>query len=160
MQTRLIFINNVSIRRAIEDMKASTDYEDLCRVLVTAFRDNDFDGFELCVDFLPDDYPYLEGLNLALARDGDPCLRWQKPRAVGVSDETMVWSLTLDLAGTSRRLGAMRIYRVYAARDLQLDINLLTSGFPRALGDALERHLSPFRGVDSHQKTSLTSRTL
>ena len=33
----------------------------------------------------------------------------------------------------------MTIYRLYADRDLQLDVNLLTSVFPVALADALDR---------------------
>ena len=33
----------------------------------------------------------------------------------------------------------MSIYRLYTQRDLQLDVNLLTSVFPVALADALDR---------------------
>ena len=50
------------------------------------------------------------------------------------------WTLTLDLvAASNRRRGSMIIYRRYSERDLQLDVNLLTSVFPVALADALER---------------------
>jgi hypothetical protein len=35
----------------------------------------------------------------------------------------------------------MTIYRVYTQRDLQLDVNLLTSVFPGVLADALDRVL-------------------
>jgi hypothetical protein len=34
------------------------------------------------------------------------------------------------------------VYRSYSQRDLQLDINLLTSVFPVALADALDRTLA------------------
>ena len=37
----------------------------------------------------------------------------------------------------------MTIYRLYADRDLQFDINLLTSAFPVALADALDRTATP-----------------
>jgi hypothetical protein len=34
------------------------------------------------------------------------------------------------------------VHRLYSSRDLQLDINLLTSSFPTALADALDRTLA------------------
>ncbi len=37
----------------------------------------------------------------------------------------------------------MIIYRLYTQRDLQLDINLLTSIFPVALADAIDRMMIP-----------------
>ena len=53
------------------------------------------------------------------------------------------WKLTLDLVTTSnRRCGSLVVYRVYTQRDLQLDINLLTSEFPSTLADALDRVLA------------------
>jgi hypothetical protein len=50
--------------------------------------------------------------------------------------------VTLDLVSThNRRRGTLNIYRLYSERALQLDINLLTSVFPVALADALDRAL-------------------
>ena len=37
----------------------------------------------------------------------------------------------------------MTVYRLYSGRELQFDINLLTSAFPVALADALDRVLTP-----------------
>ncbi|HEX8811136.1 MAG TPA: hypothetical protein VF742_04000, partial [Terracidiphilus sp.] len=37
------------------------------------------------------------------------------------------------------RCGSMTVYRLYSDRELQFDINLLTSVFPVALADALDR---------------------
>ena len=37
----------------------------------------------------------------------------------------------------------MTVYRLYSGRELQFDINLLTSEFPMALADALDRILTP-----------------
>jgi hypothetical protein len=144
METRLIFINNVAIRRAREEMKTSVSYEQLCRILVAAFHNNDFDGFDLHTSFSPDEHLRLESLRFFRMGDGSSCLRWQKPGTHFVPNETVAWNLTLDLVtGNNQRCGWMKIYRIYTVRDLQLDINLLTSGFPRALADALDRHLSP-----------------
>jgi hypothetical protein len=36
----------------------------------------------------------------------------------------------------------MVVYRVYSRRDLQMDVNLLTSEFPGILADAIERVLT------------------
>ena len=46
------------------------------------------------------------------------------------------------LSSTNRRRGTLLIHRQYSSRDLQLDINLLTSAFPMALADALDRTLA------------------
>jgi hypothetical protein len=52
------------------------------------------------------------------------------------------WTLSLDLVSSSNRhRGALVVHRLYSQRDLQLDINLLTSAFPLALADALDRTL-------------------
>jgi hypothetical protein len=54
-----------------------------------------------------------------------------------------LWKLTLDLVTTSnQRRGSLVVYRVYSHRDLQLDVNLLTSEFPAALANALDRALT------------------
>jgi hypothetical protein len=53
------------------------------------------------------------------------------------------WKLTLDLVTTSNRhRGSLVVYRVYSPRDLQLDVNLLTSEFPSTLANALDRILT------------------
>ena len=53
------------------------------------------------------------------------------------------WKLTLDLVTTSnRRRGTMIVSHIYSQRDLQLDVNLLTSEFPTTLADALDRVLT------------------
>src|SRR5438552_13465568 len=49
MEQRNIFINDLAIRRAIEELKVSRDYNQLCRILDAAFSNNDFDGFDLYV---------------------------------------------------------------------------------------------------------------
>ncbi len=53
------------------------------------------------------------------------------------------WKLTLDLVTTATRpRGSLVCYRIYSRRDLQLDVNLLTSEFPARLADALDRVLT------------------
>src|ERR1700747_2742446 len=48
-----IFVNNLAIRRATEELKVARDYEQVQRILLAAFGTNDFDGFELKLDLLP-----------------------------------------------------------------------------------------------------------
>jgi hypothetical protein len=135
---REIFINNMAIRRAVEALKVTCNYDDIQRTLETAFRANDLDAFELRLQGLPGELPENHGLQLMLA--GEPYLRWKKPGSHFSLEKTTAWSLTLDLvATTNRRAGYLTMYRLYSERDLQLDVNLLTSAFPIALADALDR---------------------
>jgi hypothetical protein len=54
-----------------------------------------------------------------------------------------VWNLALNLmSSANRRRGTLTVQRLYCSRDLQIDINLLTSAFPIALADALDRTLA------------------
>ena len=135
-----IFINNLAIRRAIEALKVTSDYHDLCRVLEAAFSANDFDAFELRLHRLSGEAHETRALQV---RSTAPDLRWQKPGSRFSHERVTAWSVNLDLVATNnRRRGSMTIFRLYNTRDLQLDVNLLTSAFPVALADALDRALS------------------
>ena len=52
---RQIVINNLSVRRAIEELKVAGDFNQVRSVLVAAFDSNDFDAFELQLKSLPGD---------------------------------------------------------------------------------------------------------
>ncbi|MGB8013829.1 MAG: MraY family glycosyltransferase [Terriglobales bacterium] len=131
---RHIVINNLSVRRAVEELKVAGDFEQVRRVLIAAFESNDFDAFELQLKSLPGD-------QASSGENGRP-LHWTKfPRMLAISTEPS-WKLTLDLVTTgNRRRGSLIVYRIYSQRDLQLDVNLLTSEFPTTLADALDRIL-------------------
>jgi hypothetical protein len=132
---RQIVINNLSVRRAVEQLKAAGDFNQVRSVLVAAFDNNDFDAFELHLKSLPD--------NLAAPVEVSRPFHWSKfPHMVAISTQPS-WKLTLDLVSTSnQRRGSLVVYRMYSPRDLQLDVNLLTSEFPATLADALERVLT------------------
>jgi hypothetical protein len=68
---------------------------------------------------------------------------WSKfPQMMAISSQPS-WKLTLDLVTTTnQRRGSLIVYRMYGSRDLQLDVNLLTSDFPVVLADALDRVLT------------------
>jgi len=131
-----IFVNNLAIRRATEELKVARDYEQVRRILLAAFGSNDFDSFELMHDL-------LSGEIVPLSHDMAPrrgILRWSKPGVPKVPEGSAVWSLSLELrTSANHHRGTLIVRRLYSSRDLQLDINLLTTTFPVALADALDR---------------------
>ena len=124
LEQRLIFVNNLAIRRATEELKVASDFEQLCRILEAAFGSNDFDAFELCLRRSP------EGLDVS---GGQADFRWKRPGSRFNQEAVPAWSLALGLvAANNHQRGALILYRLYGGGDLQLDINLLTSVFPVA----------------------------
>jgi hypothetical protein len=130
---RQIVINNLAVRRAIEQLKLAGEFIEVRKILVSAFENNDFDAFELQLKPLS---PELGGANGDYARP----MHWSKyPHMTAISTQPS-WKLSLDLVTTAnQRRGSLVVYRMYGPRDLQLDINLLTSDFPATLADALDR---------------------
>lgn len=143
IEQRQIFVNNLAIRRAMEDLKMSSEYAQVCRILVEAFSSNDFDAFEIHCQQLSSEEPEVHGLRHFYTNDGQPRLQWSRPGSHFPFQARGAWSLTLDLITEgNRRCGSMTVHRLYSGRDLQLDINLLTSVFPATLADALDRTLN------------------
>lgn len=133
IEQRRIFINNLAIRRATEELKAATDFQQVARVLIAAFSTNDFDAFELRVSVPARSMQIVESREL-------PHLRWARHGARALPDFENAWSLNLDLVTpANQHCGRLSVFRSYSARDLQLDINLLTSLFPAVLAEALHR---------------------
>jgi hypothetical protein len=134
MEQRQIVINNLAIRRAVEQLKSATDYDQVLAILVAAFDNNDFDAFQLQVRVFPDD---LAG------GDNFAPFSWSKlPQLVALS-ALPSWKMSLDLVSSSdRRRGSLIVHRAYSPRNLQLDVNLVTSDFPLALADAIDRILT------------------
>jgi len=135
IEQRQIVINNLAVRRAVEELKVASDFNQVRSILTAAFETNDFDAFELRVKSLHGD---RSGHGEATRP-----LHWNKlPRMVAISGQPS-WNLALDLLTTSNRhRGSLVFYRAYGQRALQLDVNLLTSEFPVALADALDRALA------------------
>jgi hypothetical protein len=137
---RHIFVNNLAIRRATEELRVARDFEQVARILMSAFSANDFDAFELHLHTLSAVVQEIRGLQLISSRGGPPCLRWKKSGSHFAREMVSAWNLTLDLAASNnRRYGWLTIYRLYDQRGVQIDINLLTCVFPIALADALDR---------------------
>jgi len=143
---RSIFVNNLALRRAAEELKSAVDYARVCHILESAFLTNDFDGFELSVEAEGDEPPSASDTRLK-ARSGK-ILHFEKPGVPKFRDGWAAWHLTLGLVTTNnQRRGSMKIYRFYSDRALLVDTNLLTAVFPVVLADALDRALIPKQGV-------------
>jgi len=132
IEQRQIVINNLSVRRAAEELKAADNFDQVRSILVAAFEGNDFDAFELHATHPLSDHVH--------SFDPKPRVHWSRfPHMKAISGEPS-WKLTLDLVTTSNQpRGSLVVYRAYSDRDLQLDVNLLTSKFPAVLADALDR---------------------
>jgi UDP-GlcNAc:undecaprenyl-phosphate/decaprenyl-phosphate GlcNAc-1-phosphate transferase len=138
LEQRLIFVNNLAIRRATEELKIASDFDQLCRILEAAFGNNDFDAFELRV--LRPPAGAIDPQGLQIVSDDKADFRWKRPGSHFGKETIPAWSLALGLvAANNHRRGSLTLYRLYRDGDLQLDINLLTCIFPEALADALER---------------------
>lgn len=137
MEQRHVFVNNLAVRRAVEELKVADSLPQINRILIAAFASNDFDAFELRT------HPVApEERGLQLVDPEMPLFSWQKTGCLLPPELENTWSLSLDLVSTgNRNRGRMTIFRYYSKRDLQLDINLLTSAFVTALADALDRTL-------------------
>jgi len=141
LEQRQIFVNNIAIRRATEELEVASDFAQVGRILRAAFEGNDFDAFELRLQNDRTEDP--ENRALRIVADKAPALYWAKPGVYIASDLPRAWSLRLDLvAANNRRAGSLTVYRLYTNRDLQLDINLLTTTFTLVLADTLDRLLA------------------
>jgi len=142
---RQVLINNLAIRRATEELRVARDYAQLCRTLLAAMSNNDFDAFDLHLLIAPLEAPEAHGPGLRFTSDG---LYWTRPGTYFSREMGNAWSLSLDLVSSNNiRYGRMTVHRCYTDRDLQIDLNLLTANFSRVLADALERLLSPVAEV-------------
>jgi len=142
IEQRGIFVNDLAIRRATEELRGANDYVQVCRILEAVFSTNDFDGFELTIKAQAEEPPTIDGKRLWVRPGVGLHFEWSKPGGPEFRDGGAAWNLTLELATTAnRRLGSMKIYRFYTDRSLLVDANLLTSVFPVVLADALDRAL-------------------
>lgn len=130
-----IFVNNLAIRRAAEELKTAADFQELCRILDAGFEKNDFDGFELRAELTAASQELTVVQPMMC-----PHVRWRKPGSEVVPGFGNTWSLHLDLVSAGNHYcGTLVVFRSYARRDLQVDINLLASIFAPSLADALHR---------------------
>ncbi len=132
-----IIVNNLSVRRATEELASADDFATVSSILESAFASNEFDGFDLAF------HPASRGhapIPAPFARkyDGSYRFEWHKPNAPSESN----WKLSLTLQGADLvRNAIFTVYRGHNSRNLLFDINLLTGDFQTVLAGALERAL-------------------
>lgn len=146
---RQVFVNNLAIRRAAEELKTVTDFQEIRQILGAAFEENDFDGFELQAKFLPGSEDF------AVAHAARPPVRWRKPDLHPAPGFGNTWSLHLELVSTGNHdCGTLIVFRHYSQRDLQTDVNLLTSILASNLADALHRIIISNREIPVETENS------
>lgn len=144
MEQRQVFIKNLALRRAIEELKVARNSEQLGSILLAAFNGNTFDAFELHLKNFPARLTRFAGLEFSAPLGETPTLRWRKPAAQFDQVFSGHWALKLDLISSNQNdCGSMVLYRRYSEGDLHLDLELLTMDFPVALADALQRIKMP-----------------
>src|SRR5207245_3758286 len=72
-----IFVNNLAIRRAVEELKVAHDFDQVRHILLAAFGSNDFDGFDLRLKLLPSEIVAFESSN-ASPRRPECFFQWNK----------------------------------------------------------------------------------
>ncbi len=136
---RHAIVNNMAVRRAIEELKVARDYRQLGSILSAAFGSNDFEVFELHLDYGAVPLP-AGGLQIVSSAEEPPYFRWTKPGSRFPHNRASAWSLHLELVTADHhRVGSMLLHRLSHERELQVDLGLLTTDFPVALADAVHR---------------------
>lgn len=133
-----IIVNNLSLRRATEELSSADDLASVYSILQSAFASNEFDSFDLV--FRPKRREYIN-FNVPCKRDFDGSYRlaWQKNTG---SATAYRWQLSIALTGTELASNAaFTVYRGHNCRNLLFDINLLTGEFQSVLSSALQRAL-------------------
>ena len=103
-----IIVNNLSVRRATEELSSADDFPAVCGILESAFGDNEFDGFDLVFRPAYREHAHIPAPPFTRDYDGTFRLEWRKPSAQPVTSR---WQLSLLLNGAS--LGARRnLYRL------------------------------------------------
>jgi UDP-GlcNAc:undecaprenyl-phosphate GlcNAc-1-phosphate transferase len=154
IEQRQVFVNNLSIRRACEELKNASDYQHLARIIVAAFSTNDFDAIELRLHDSGNLPRHLQGMQFTLPLGDETRFTWRRSGTALGMDLVSSWSLTLDmLSANNCRYGSLVLYRVHTGRDLQIDVNLLVSQFSIALADALERSVVEYPEVKTTSPT-------
>ena len=132
--------NNLSIRRACEELKKCTGLSEICLILQAAFKGNEFDHFELRFPFPSD--AAVDVAPLVREKDNLICYKWAKSEPAKVSDSC--WALSLPLVSSARPgvQGAFVLFRICGEVPLRMDVNLLLTHFPEAVSAALDLALN------------------
>lgn len=144
MEQKQIIVNNLAVRRAIEELEQANTLPAVAQALLRGFSQNDFCGFDLVI-FAPEAASSQDSTPMTRESTGNLRFGWRKSD----SDTAVGWKLNIELRSTGRLpLGSFSVYRSYDRRPLAMDINLLTMGFPAALAEATQRSLADTTPAD------------
>jgi hypothetical protein len=130
IEQKQVIVNNLAIRRGVEEFAGCNSLEQLQTVLLGIFAENDFDGFDL-------QYALRQnGRRLSVAGAHRFAFRWNRNAGL----EPAMWRMNLDLASPAGE-GCFLVYRRRCEKPLMVDINLLGGEFLNALRATLRRLL-------------------
>jgi UDP-GlcNAc:undecaprenyl-phosphate GlcNAc-1-phosphate transferase len=132
IEQKQIIINNLAVRRGVEQLADCRDVEQFRSILLAIFQENDFDGLELRYRLHGDRasaHSFDEAFSFVWNRQPD--------------DIPMVWNVEMSLSGEAAE-GSLRLRR-RSYRPLKMDINVLDSEFAEALQQCLLRLLTQRR---------------
>jgi UDP-GlcNAc:undecaprenyl-phosphate GlcNAc-1-phosphate transferase len=136
IEQRQIIVNNLAVRRGAEKLGSCRNFEEICGTLEQTFRNNDFDEFAIQVPL------GAEASSAAFVERSAVLTHVWKKEAFQAGERAPggVLSVTLKFAadGTGKRDGTLVLTR-RMDRTLLADINLLTSEYEPALGNACQR---------------------
>jgi len=129
-EQKTIISNNLAIRRAAQELAGARTVQDVCRTLGTAFRHDDYDGFE---------FRYEHGRAFPNGEIGsDPPIRysWRRHPEAPRTGRTLQLDL---LSATGEHRGSFSVFYDYKKQALRADIECLNIEFANALSAALQR---------------------
>jgi UDP-GlcNAc:undecaprenyl-phosphate GlcNAc-1-phosphate transferase len=129
-EQKTIISNNLAIRRATQELAGTRSFPDVCRVLGTAFQNNDYDGFEF--SFFGEEFQSNGELQTITP------LHYSWRRQVGKPGSGRTLQLDLMSAEGNHR-GIFSVFHDYKKRPLRSDIECLSMEFASALSSALAR---------------------
>jgi UDP-GlcNAc:undecaprenyl-phosphate GlcNAc-1-phosphate transferase len=154
MEQKQIIVNNLAVRRAIEDLEQANTLPAVAQALLLAFSHNDFRAFDLVI-FSPDSASPQDLTPMTSDSNGNIRFSWRKSH----SEFDLGWNLHIELDSAGHlALGSFSVYRNYDRRPLAMDINLLTMGFPASLAEAIQRSLAYPSAMDTRALDSLAFR--
>lgn len=129
MEQRQIIINNLALRRAMQQLRMVESTDQVIATLEQAFKNNDFDGFDLRLMHEFGDAAIMErvpeGLQYIWTKSGDDA-------------PSNAWDMHLPIFSKGREIGKLTVFRHYNGSALKVDINLLIGEFARAMSVAVE----------------------
>lgn len=138
-EQKQIIVNNLAVRRAVDELSRCDDFESVCSVLISSFAENEFDLIDCSYD--PPLPINIGRISPFQCHSGQMHWSWQKVDEATMHDCHLEWQLGVDLiTGQGESRGMFTVKRcTTAGKPLLFDVDMLSSGFEVALTDALDR---------------------